>query len=106
MRAALADVDQVRALAYGGGDQARAQRAAEALVTWSATLPALFPPDEVARTYVDLGPQKARAAAAAMSRAAGALEAATKTGDPQRIAAELVQTERQGCGACHLAQAL
>ena len=102
MRHMLADVDQIRAFLYGSGNQAGAASAASDLVAWARQMPTLFPPELASRQYVDMSPERARAATVAMNREAGLLLAAVQTGNHGVIGDRLAETERNGCGACHL----
>lgn len=102
MQHMIADVDQVRAFVYGSGSQSEAENAAGDLVSWSRRLADLFPPGQASVEYVDMSPQRARDAPVAMSKAADLLLAEVKTGNRTAIGDQLVQTERTGCGSCHL----
>lgn len=102
MRHMLADVDRIRAFLYGSGNQAGAASAASDLVAWARQMPTLFPPELASRQYVDMSPERAKAATAAINREAGLLLAAVQTGDHAAIGDRLAETERNGCGACHL----
>jgi cytochrome c556 len=102
MQQMLADIDRVRAFVYGGGSQNDATNAANDLVSSSNRLAELFPPAQASVDYVDMSPQRARAAPAAMHTAASLLLAAVATGDRAAVGNALGNTERNGCGACHL----
>jgi hypothetical protein len=102
MRHMLADVDQIRAFVYGGSNQGEADKAANDLVSWSNRMAELFPPGPSATDYVDMSSERARNAPAAMSRAAASLLEAVRTGNRVAIGDQLSQTERDGCGFCHL----
>jgi len=97
----LVAINQVKAFSYGSGDQASAQAAADDLVNFSAQLPTLFPPGQSSVDYVDMSPDRARAAPAAMTRTTLALQAAVRTGDRLAVGRSVAQTEQDGCGACH-----
>jgi hypothetical protein len=101
MRLMLADVDQVRAYAYGAGDRQGAETAANDLVQWSKRIGELFPPGQASVDYVDMSPERVSGAPAALQGQTGRLLAAVKTGDRASIGAALAQTERDGCGYCH-----
>jgi hypothetical protein len=102
MRQMLADVDQVRAFVYGGGSQPDAEKAATNLVAWSQRISQLFPPGQATTDYVDMSPERVRGAPEAMQRTATALLAAVQTGSRSQTGDRLTQTEKQGCGFCHL----
>ncbi len=101
-RRMLADVNQLRGYVYGSGDQAGASAAASDLLAWSQRMPDLFPPGQASRDYLDMSPERAGAAPAAMMGAARSLVAAVYTGDRAAIGAQLARTERSGCGVCHV----
>jgi hypothetical protein len=101
MQHMLGDVNQVRAYTYGSGDRASAQEAADSLVGWSGQLAALFPPDQAAADYVDMSPERAKNAPAAMTRTTIALQEAVRLGDRAQIGRRLSQVETDGCGFCH-----
>ena len=102
MQYMLADVDQIRAFVYGSGTQAEAEKAAADLVSWSQRMAELFPPGQAAADYVDMSPERVRGAPAAMSRSSEMLLTAVRTGGRLAIGDQLAQTEREGCGYCHL----
>jgi hypothetical protein len=102
MQQMLADVESVRAFVYGSGTLGEADKAAADLVSWSRRMAELFPPGQASTDYVDMSPERARDAPAAMSRAADLLLAAVRTGKRPAIGDQLTQTERDGCGFCHL----
>jgi Cytochrome C' len=102
MQHMLADIDQIRGFLYGSGSQGDATHAATDLVSWAKQMPVLFPPELASQQYVDMSPERARAATAAMNTNAQLLLAAVQTGDHAAIGDRLAQTERNGCGACHL----
>ncbi len=97
----LADINQIRAFTYGSGDLPTAQAAADDLVAWSNRMAELFPPGQASVEYVDMSPERAKAAPAAMSGTAIPLQTAVRTGDRGAITLRLAQTERDGCGFCH-----
>jgi hypothetical protein len=105
MQQMLADIDQVRAFVYGGGSQPDAEKAATNLVSWSQRIAELFPPGQATTEYVDMSPERARGAPEAMQRTASALLAAVRTGNRSQTGDRLAQTEKQGCGFCHLSGA-
>jgi cytochrome c' len=98
----LADIDQIRAFVYGSGDLNAASTAATDLVSWSGRMAELFPPGESSADYLDMSADRVRDAPAAMTRTAESLLMAVRTGDRVAIGAKLTETERDGCGACHL----
>ena len=102
MQLMLADIDQIRAFVYGGGTQADADKAAANLVSWSQRMAELFPPGQASTDYVDMSPERVRGAPEAMKRTADSLLAAVRTGNRSQIGDRLAQTERDGCGFCHL----
>lgn len=97
----LADVDRLRAYGRGDATQPEAEAASSELASWSSRMAALFPPEEAARLYVDMTPDMAREAPAAMMATIGPLSAAARSGNRAKVAAAVDQTEQQGCGACH-----
>jgi hypothetical protein len=101
MQHMLADIDRIRAFVYGSGDQSEAAAAAADLVSWSTRMAELFPPGQASAEYVDMSPERVRDAPAAMSRTAGLLQTAVRTGNRPVIGDRLAQTERDGCGVCH-----
>ena len=105
MQSMLSNVNQIRAFVYGGGSQADATQAAQALVASSQRLPDLFPPGQASVDYVDMSPERARGAPIAMNQAATALLAAVQTGNRATIGDQLTASERDGCGFCHLSTA-
>jgi hypothetical protein len=102
MERMLADVNQLRSYVYGSGSRADADRAAEELVSWSQRMSELFPPGTASVDYVDMSPERARGAAEAMVRTSERLLAAVRSANRPAIGDQLAQTEREGCGACHL----
>ncbi len=98
----LADVTQIRAFAYGSGDLNTASTAATDLVSWSGRMGELFPPGEGSADYVDMSPDRVRDAPVVMTRTAQSLLIAVRSGNRAAIGAKLTETERVGCGACHL----
>jgi hypothetical protein len=104
MQHMLADINQIRAFSYGGGDQASAQAAADDLVGWSGQIATLFPPGQASVDYVDMSPARAAGAPGAMSRTAVALQESIRTGDRALVSQRLLQTEQNGCGFCHRSQ--
>jgi len=102
MQAMLADVDQVRAFVYGGGSQADAEKAATNLASWSQRIAELFPPGQATTDYVDMSPERVRGAPEAMQRTSASLLTAVRTGNRVQTGDRLTQTEKQGCGFCHL----
>ena len=102
MQQRLADVGQIRGFVYGGGSQGDAENAAADLVARSQHMADLFPPGQASTDYVDMSPERAHGAPAAMSKSADLLMAAVRTGNRAAIGQQLVQTERNGCGFCHL----
>lgn len=100
MQAMLADVDQIRAFTYGG-DLSAARAAADDLVVWSNRMAELFPPNQAAADYVDMSPERAKNAPAAMQRTALALQQAFAKGDRGVIGQRLAVVEKDGCGFCH-----
>jgi hypothetical protein len=98
----LADVNQVRAFVYGSGDLNAASTAATDLLSWSGRMAELFPPGESSADYVDMSPDRVGYAPVVMTRAAESLLLAVRTGNRAAIGAKLTETERDGCGACHL----
>ena len=101
MQQMLADINQIRTFSYGSGDQASAQAAADDLVGWAGQLAALFPPGQASVDYVDMSPERARQAPAALNRTTLALQESIRTGDRGLVAQRLAQTEQDGCGFCH-----
>jgi hypothetical protein len=102
MQRMMADINQMRAYVYGSGTRSEAESAASELVSWSGRMRALFPPGESSAEYVDMSPERARAAPAAMERTATQLLSAVRMDDRAIIGDRLATTERYGCGACHL----
>lgn len=105
MQQMLADVNVVRSYVYGGTSQGDAERAATDLVSWSQRMAELFPPGQASKEYVDMSPQRAGKAPAAMQQAAGQLLSVVRTGSRAAVGTQLAQTERDGCGTCHLSDA-
>jgi hypothetical protein len=101
MQQMLASVSTVRAFVKGDAAQADARAAAAGLVSSSAGLAALFPPDEAARWYTDVTPEMLRAAPITMQQNATRLLAAVESGNRAATADQLARTEHDGCGACH-----
>ena len=97
----LADVDQLRAYTDGKATKPQAEAAVSDLESWVPHIAALFPPGEAPRLYVDMTPEMARDAPAAMEATVGPLSAAVRSGNRASVAAALDRTEQQGCGACH-----
>jgi hypothetical protein len=62
----------------------------------------LFPPGPSSTDYVDMSPDRATNAPAAMIRASQQLVTVVQTGNRAAIGTQLSQTEHDGCGACHL----
>jgi hypothetical protein len=102
MQLMLADVAQIRAYVYGSGTQSDADKAAVDLVSWSQRMAELFPPGQASTEYVDMSPARAQGAPVAMQQAAQSLLTAVRTGRRPAIGDQLTQTERNGCGFCHL----
>ena len=102
MAAMLSDVDQIRGFVYGSGSQSDAEQAAVDLVSWSQRMAELFPPGQASTDYVDMSPARVKGAPAAMEQSARALLSAVRTGKRPAIGDQLAQTERDGCGFCHL----
>src|SRR5271165_4221004 len=102
MQRMLADVDQLRAYASGSGDHAAASGAANDLLAWSGRISELFPPGQASRDYLDMSPQRVRAAPEAMMRNAQSLVDVVKSGDRAAAGEQLARMEKSGCGACHL----
>jgi hypothetical protein len=98
----LADIDQIRAFVYGTNDLNAASTAATDLLSWSGRMAELFPPGESSADYVDMSPDRVRYAPVVMTRTAESLLIAVRTGNRAAIGAKLTETERDGCGACHL----
>ncbi|MBV8682305.1 MAG: cytochrome c [Caulobacteraceae bacterium] len=101
MKGALADVARVRAYIYGSGSQADAAAAANQLDEFGKGLPTLFPPKSAPNEYVDMSPERVRAAPQAVTAAAQALSTAITTGERAQVAKALETMERNGCGVCH-----
>jgi hypothetical protein len=97
----LVAINQIRAFSYGSGDQASAQAAADDLVNFAGQLPVLFPPGQASVDYVDMSPDRARDAPAALTRTILALQTTVRTGDRDAVGRSLAQTEQDGCGFCH-----
>jgi hypothetical protein len=102
MQYMLADVQQIRSFVYGSGTQREADDAATDLVSWSKRMAELFPPGQASTDYVDMSPERVRGAPAAMTRSAEQLLTMVRTGRRPAIGDQLAQTEREGCGHCHL----
>ncbi len=103
MQLMLADVDQIRSFLYGGNaTQADAEKAATDLLSWSHRMAELFPAGQASTDYVDMDPARVSGAPEAMTRTAEQLLAAVRTGQRPAIGDRLAQTERIGCGFCHL----
>jgi cytochrome c556 len=105
MQRMLADVVAIRSYVYGGSGQADAYQAATDLVSWSQRMAELFPPGQASQDYVDMSPQRAGNAPAAMQRASERLLSVVRTGNRAAVGTQLAQTEHDGCGACHLSEA-
>jgi len=101
MQHMLADLDQIRAYAYGSGSQKDAESAAVDLTSWSQRIGELFPPGQASTEYVDMSYERARDAPAAMRSSADRLLAAVRTGKPPTVSKQVAATERDGCGFCH-----
>jgi hypothetical protein len=102
MQHMLADINQVRSYVYGGASQADAAQAADELLAWSRRLAELFPPGQASTNYVDMSPERASGAPAAMIHNADLLLAAVRSGNRATSGDQLARTEREGCGFCHL----
>jgi hypothetical protein len=102
MAAMLAAVDQIRGYVYGSGTQSDAEQAAVDLLSWSQRMAELFPPGQASTDYVDMSPARVKGAPAAMEQSARSLLSAVRTGKRPAIGDQLAQTERDGCGFCHL----
>ena len=102
MQYMLADVDQIRAFVYGSSTQVDAEKAAIDLLSWSRRMAELFPPGQASTDYVDMTPERVRGAPVAMSRSAEMLLTTVRAGGRPAIGEQLAQTEREGCGYCHL----
>jgi hypothetical protein len=102
MQAMLADVQQIRAFVYGSNTNSEADKAAMDLVSWSSRMAELFPPGQASTDYVDMSPARVSGAPAAMARTAEALLTMVRMGNREKIGDQLAQTEREGCGFCHL----
>jgi hypothetical protein len=102
MRQMLADIDEIRAFVYGGGSQRETEAAAADLQSWSKRIGELFPPGQASTQYVDMSPERVRRAPAAMAKAADTLSSVVQTGERTAIGEQLAETERTGCGVCHL----
>ena len=102
MQHMLADINRIRGFLYGSGSQGEATEAATDLVSWSKRMPELFPPKLASQEYVDMSPERARAATEAMNANAALRLAAVQSGNHATIGDRLADTERNGCGACHL----
>jgi Cytochrome C' len=98
----LADVDQIRGYVYGSATQADADKAAVDLVSWSQRMAELFPPGQASTDYVDMSPARVQGAPVAMQQSAQSLLSAVRTGKRAAVGDQLAQTERNGCGFCHL----
>jgi hypothetical protein len=104
MAAMLADVNLIRGFTYGTGDLRAAESAALDLVTWSNRMAELFPPGRAAQDYVDMSPERARAAPVALQKVANQLVTTVRGGNRSLIGGRLDQVEQEGCGACHLSR--
>lgn len=102
MQLMLADVDQIRGYVYGSGTQGDAEKAAVDLVSWSQRMAELFPPGQASTDYVDMSPARVQGAPVAMQQSAQSLLSAVRTGKRPAVGDQLAQTERNGCGFCHL----
>lgn len=92
----------VRGKAELGPDTAKA---AETIVTLSATIPTLFPPgsnvgDSRVKPEIFAAGPRVEEVAAGVQRAAAALTAAAKAGDKAALAAAY-KTQDEACEACH-----
>ncbi len=101
MERMFANIQQIQGFVYGSRPRSDAIAAANELVSWSARLPTLFPPDQTPALYVDMTADAASKAPVAMQREAQLLLAAAEKGSPPEVGAQLARTEREGCGACH-----
>jgi hypothetical protein len=104
MQRMLADVLAIRSYVYGGSSQAEAMQAATDLASWSQRMAELFPPGQASKDYIDMSPERASAAPAAMQRTSDQLRSVVRTGNRAAIGTQLAQTEHDGCGACHLSE--
>ena len=102
MQHMLEDVNQLRTYVYGTGTREQATGAAADLLAWSRRMGELFPPGVASNEYVDMSPQRASGAPAAMTGAAERLLAEVRSGTRPQIGDQLARTERDGCGFCHL----
>jgi hypothetical protein len=80
MQRMLADVAAIRSYVYGSSSQAEALQAATDLVSWSQHLAELFPPSQASKDYVNMSPQRAGNALAAMQRASAGSSILQPTG--------------------------
>ncbi len=62
----------------------------------------MFPPGEATAEYVDMSPERLRGAPAAMRETSEMLLAAVQNGNRADIGSQLANTEKNGCGFCHL----
>lgn len=104
MERMLADVNQLRSFVYGSSSPAEADQAAQELLSWSRRMSELFPPGVASADYVDMSPERARGSAEAMVQTSERLLAAVRSGNRSAIGDQLAQTEREGCGSCHLSK--
>jgi hypothetical protein len=102
MQLMLADVDQIRGYVYGSGTQGDAENAAADLLSWSQRMAELFPPGQASTDYVDMSPARVQGAPVAMQQSAQSLLSAVRSGKRPAVGDQLAQTERNGCGFCHL----
>ena len=103
MQLMLADVEQIRSYLYGGNaTRGDADKAATDLLSWSRRMGELFPPGQASTDYVDMDSARVSGAPDAMTRTAEQLLAAVRAGTRPAIGDQLAQTERIGCGFCHL----
>ncbi len=98
----LSDVNKIRAFAYGSGSAAATEESAHDLVSWSRRLGELFPAGEATADYVDMSPERVGGAPAAMRETSGMLLVAVQNGNRPDIGSQLANTEKNGCGFCHL----
>ena len=102
MRIMRADVDTIRAFVGGSTSGPEAEKAANDLVAWSNKIGELFPPDEAPKQYLYMTSAMASGAPGALRGTTVPLLAAVKTGDRATTGEQLVRTEHDGCGYCHL----
>jgi hypothetical protein len=102
MQHMLADINEIRGYVYGSGTREEATTAATDLVTWSNRMSVLFPPGTASTEYVDMSPARVSGAPAAMGQSSELLLAAVQRDGRVAVRDQLVKTERDGCGFCHL----